>query len=180
MNSDCKEDPLARRAFPTRVIRGARRSNIWLDVNLGLDTQPASTCSLLGILGASALALRPFTIVRTRLEIRYSSDQSGVSENPFGGFGMIVINDKAAALGITAIPCPITNSNDDWFVWQGMADQFAFGDATGFAQVGQRYDIDSKAMRKVDSGDDVGIVFEQAAAVGALTSMSGRMLVKLH
>jgi len=169
---------VARRA---RVfVRPPKKSTVWLQVNLGTDVLVGSACALLGSLNAAALALLPFTVVRTRLECRYSTDQSSASETPHGAFGLIVVSDKAAALGITAVPCPITNANDDFFVWQAMQSKFEFTTGTGYRDIGERYTIDSKAMRKMDTGDDIGIVFEQSASVGAEIITTGRILVKLH
>ena len=103
-----------------RVSRpGPKRSTVWLDVNIGEDIVAASTITVLGVLNAAALAFRPFTIVRTRLAILYGTDQNSANESPRGAFGMIVVNDKAAALGVTAIPGPISRLDDDWYVWQG-------------------------------------------------------------
>jgi len=136
--------------------------------------------NVIGVLNAAALALRPFTIVRTRFDIYYSTDQVAASETPFGALGLIVASDKAVALGVTAIPQPFTNSDADFWVWQGVSHKFFFGDATGFSNVGQTYTVDSKAMRKVGNDEDIAVCFEQSAAVGAQVIVQGRMLVKLH
>ncbi len=163
-----------------RVVR-SQRSNIWFDFNLGEFALAASSLTLLGSLSAATLLLALFTIIRSRLLITYSSDQEVADETPFGAFGMIVVNAKAAALGITGVPTPVTNSNDDFYVWQAVARNYQFVSATGSpGPVEHQYTIDSKAMRKVDAGDDVAAVFEQQATVGAVLTVQGRALVKMH
>ncbi len=163
-----------------RFIRPPAKTTVWVGVNLGLDIVAASALTFLGSLSATALALRPFTIVRTRLHTSYDSDQVSAGEIPFGMFGMIVVNDKAITAGVTAIPGPATDINDDFFVHQGMSQRFTLITAIGAFEGAPSWQIDSKAMRKVDLGDDVAMMFEQTATVGASLITLGRMLVKLH
>ena len=169
------------RRFTRGVQRGAKRTNAWIGLTVGVDTHAASALSFLGSLNAAALALRPFTIIRTRFDLLFESDQTGAAEVPNGDLGMIVISDKAVAAGVTAIPGPISEIDEDWFVHQGLTAHFVFISGVGVdADAGHHYTIDSKAMRKVGLGDDMAIMFENNSAVGAATTMLGRMLVKLH
>ncbi len=162
------------------VARGARRTTTWLGANAGSTAIAGSSLTLISTLGSSAKALRPFTIVRVRLLLHYATDQTANSEQPFGQFGMIVVNEKAAALGITGVPTPATDIDDDWHVHQSCTDQIMVSSAVGLPLVGRQYTVDSKAMRKVDVGDDCAMVFEQGASVGATIVVQGRMLIKLH
>ena len=168
------------RRFVRHSTRPQKRTSVWLDVNLGTSTLVGASVQILGSLNAAALALRPFTVVRTRIEAAFASDQAGASEIPFGALGFIVVNDKASALGATGVPGPITNSVDDFFVWQAMSQNMIFLSSIGYTDRSHRYEIDSKAMRKVDAGDDVAIMSEMTASVGATLVLQGRMLVKLH
>ena len=55
-----------------------------------------------------------------------------------------------------------------------------FADSTGFAKVGTTYEIDSKAMRKVEDGQDVGVMVENGPMNGVTLLTFTRILVKLH
>ncbi len=171
---------MARNRTRGRFVRPPARTSIWINVGLGEIAVGAGTVNLLGTGNAALLASRPFTIVRTRITLLYTSDQVAAAETPFGSFGLIVVSDKAAALGVTAVPMPDTQSDGDFFVWQGCAHNVFSQSAVGIGELGVQYEIDSKAMRKVGPDEDIGMCFEQVATVGAITVTQGRMLIKLH
>ncbi len=114
--------------------------------------------------------------------VAWSSDQNGASEQPFGAVGMMVINDTAAALGITAIPSPVSDPSSPWYVWEPLAHKTLFSTAAGFAQnVAYSATVDSKAMRKIGENEDVAVVAENAhASQGAVINVIGRFLIKTH
>ena len=102
---------MAHRAFR----RGAaaishRRETTWFQfvpVASTLATGGADT--LVFSLNAAALALRPFTIVRTHFELALASDQAAAIEHQIAGVGIAVVSDQAVGVGVTAVPNPITN-----------------------------------------------------------------------
>ena len=168
---------MARRAgrFPARR-QGPRRATEWL----------ASTDkSALQVLAAGAAIfdqffniLEPATIVRTRGELWIASDQTSANEGPFGALGMAIVSDEAATVGITALPLPSTNSDSDlFFVHQFFQGYFA----TGQGKTWQRHTFDSKAMRKVDSSENIVVVLENSQATFGLDFIINfRVLLKLH
>ena len=166
--------------------RGARvisqkRLSTWLSLVPAQTTVTGSV--ILFTLTAASLALRPFTIVRTRLQVSIISDQLAASEIQMGAVGAAIVSDQANAIGVTAVPTPITDMGSDlWFVHQILYNEFSFGDGTGFQEKGlEQYEIDSKAMRKVDIGQDVIVVAEpSAASAGANYRVGGRMLIKVN
>ncbi len=164
------------------IIRAPRRESVWVGLELSNQGIAANNKVLVLTLNAAALAARPFTVVRTRLQLLWSSDQIATSENPFGGFGMMVVNDTAAALGITAIPSPTGDPGSPWFVWEGLNTKLIFGTNVGFIEsAGQPVVVDSKAMRKVGDNEDVAVVVDNAHGThGAQIQAVGRMLIKLH
>ncbi len=165
----------------TRARPSNKRLTQWIGVNLVDFAVPASTAVLVGSLNAAALALRPFTIVRTRLLAWWSSDQIVAQETPMGAFGAIVASEAAVTAGVGSIPTPIIEPNADFFVYQPLIVDFTFITAAGYhPDSGHQYTIDSKAMRKVDIDDDVAFIMEEQNANGALAGLMGRMLVKLH
>ena len=164
-----------------RFIRPAAKTKQWIGAGLANMATVASSDQLLSSLNAAALALRPFTIIRTRLELWYESDQAAVTERPQGSFGMIVATDEAIAIGVTALPAPIGAENGDWFVYQGVATTMVFLSSVGITTPSNsHYTIDSKAMRKVGANQDIAIMFSQRNATGAFLRAEGRILVQLH
>ena len=131
-------------------------------------------------MNAAGLALRPFTVVRTRLYINVNSDQVAASESYRGAFGMIVVSDQAIAAGVGSVPKPLADTDADWFVYEPYAGGIEFATAAAFIEPsGLLLTVDSKAMRKVGKNEDIAGVFE-GAGNGILSQMTGRFLVKLH
>jgi len=130
-------------------------------------------------LNAAALALRPFTVVRVRGMLGVESDQIAANEQPFGAWGLAVVSDQASA-SLPNIPTPITDENSDlWFAYQFFATSWKFN--TSGAAIMATWEFDSKAMRKVDDGQNIVSVFENASALHGLNYIiKYRLLVKLH
>ena len=168
------------------IVRdGARkRETIWIGgaaFNQSLVTQ--TTVVLVTSLNAAALAFRPFTIVRTRGVIRVRSDQNAAAEDYGASYGRCVVSEQASAIGVTAVPTPTTdNVSDLWYVYEFMLGSLQVQTAVGLFEGGQERIIDSKAMRKVEDGEDVISVVEGAGTGFSGAQISGftRMLVKLH
>jgi len=123
--------------------------------------------------------LRPFTIVRVRGMVAVQSDQVAAREEGAFAFGMAVVTDDATAVGITAVPTPITDqASDVWFVLA----RGHYGSGSGSLEAGfTEIPIDSKAMRKVGIGQDIVQVAENgSAAFGCEFDTQLRILVKLH
>jgi len=174
---------MARRHAPGRIVRSTRRETVWLQFAQTRTAVDVSTAVLVFTLNAAALALRPFTIIRTRFELLMSSDQIAATENQNAAFGAAIVSDQAAAIGVTAVPTPVTDLGSDlWFVIQQMNQRIVFGDATGFdSRAGERYEVDSKAMRRCDVGQDMAVVLEASSiSAGTTIVIGGRMLAKLH
>ena len=170
--------------FPraSRGPRGGGRQTQWLSIPPSTSTVDASSNLPLSLTTAE-LALRPFTIVRTHMTILQQSNQSVASELQVAAVGICVVSESALAVGITAVPTPITELDSDlWFVHRTLLNQFLFADATGFnSPSGFVTTVDSKAMRKVNNDQDVAVVVEGAAlGEGQLITLVGRLLIKLH
>ncbi len=173
---------MARRISRGRgFIRPAPKTKIWAGNNLSLITLATSAKTLVAEMSAGFLALRPFTILRTRTVITFRTDQLTGSESPTGALGMIIVKEIAVNIGVTATPGPRTDPDSDWFVYQGMTAPFLFSDATGWGDSGtMQYVVDSKAMRKVGPDDDIATIVELDAAGGAFLNCEGRILIQLH
>ena len=170
---------MARKQFVRR--ESVRRLTSWFQFQPIEATMTGGGGTLYFTLNAAALALRPFTIVRTHFEFALRSDQAAAIELQTAGVGMAVVSDQASAIGVSAIPTPITDMAFDlWFLHTIlMADESSLTDRTRPATYRS---VDSKAMRKVDIGQDLVIVGELDAttSAGLILKMSGRILVKVN
>jgi len=167
-------------------VRGAgaimqRRLSTWFQFPPATTTQSSAGGAIVFSLNAAALALRPFTIVRTRFDLLLLSDQTAANEEFGMSWGAAVVSDQATAVGVTAVPTPVTDQGSDlWFalghVWGAIA-------ANAVARTGYRMAIDSRAMRKVDVGQDIVVVVESMTATvggGSEILQVGRMLAKVN
>jgi len=165
------------------IVRGGRsvRETLWLFIDTVEATlSGAPTAVLANSLNATALALRPFTIVRTRGVMHVRSDQTAASQNYGVDVGYAVVSDQAVAIGVTAVPTPLTDKGSDlFFVYEMLFGAYQFSDATGILQRGEFMKYDSKAMRKVNDDSDLVVTFENEIN-GAAIIHSARMLIKLH
>jgi len=171
------------RGFRPRISGATRRQTAWLGFSPALSTLTTAGGTIVYSLNAAALAARPFTVVRTHMELYIISDQAAASEDQIGAFGWCVVSDQALAIGVTAVPTPITDLGSDLFFVHKIAMSSLLKDSTaGFAAVaGTPYTVDSKAMRKVnDDQDIVGVAEVAVAGNGIILFSAGRMLVKLH
>jgi len=161
-----------------------RRETQWFNgVTVRSTIVAASTAVLQTALTAAELALRPFTVVRTRGVVYMKSDQAGATEVQDAAFGLAVVSDQAIAIGVTAVPTPTTDDGSDlWYVYERILSELAFQDATGFqANVGVERIIDSRSMRKVEDGQDIaGVVETGSGSNGVVISAYARTLIKLH
>jgi len=106
----------------------------------------------------------PITSVRCRGSISMVTDQEAATEQPFGAVGMCVVTDQAAAIGVTAVPTPITDKDSDaWIMHKYIYAPMVFGSAIGLHNLSQTFDFDSKAMRKVPEGSVLIWVVENSS-----------------
>ena len=175
---------MARRPAVFRGGRAVKRDSLWIPFAPSIFAVAGGGTKLaLFSLNAAALALRPFTVVCSRWQIGMRSDQTSAAEDQLLGFGAIVVQDTAAALGITALPGPIANAGNDFFTYELLYGRFGFVTGVGFEAGGLAVNrpADSKAMRKVDFGQDIVLVAESTGVSdGSQLIIGGRILVKLH
>ncbi len=153
-----------------------RRETFWLSGTGTFTTMGSAQSVLVTSLNAGALALRPFTIVRTRGWFHARSDQVAAVENWDCAYGIAVVSDQAVTVGITAVPTPTTDDGSDlWLSYERLA-----GALIVTAGSDQIKEIDSKAMRKVEDGQDIVDVIENPLATGVSVFTYSRTLIKLH
>ncbi len=165
------------------TLRGGvlRRQSIWFGIPPTASTiAAADTAVIIVSLNAAALALRPFTVVRTRGLLYSRSDQTAADETYGTSLGVAAVSDQAVAIGVTAVPTPVADQGFGlFFVYESTTGRFSVTGATSFQSTWQNYD--SRAMRKVESGQDVVFVLETwTGFAGTVVNHIARMLIKLH
>ena len=172
---------MARR--PQMRMTRSQRVNTWLSIDLSITNFTAVGGTILNLMTALELAKRPFTVIRTHWTVQLTSDQQIATETQLGAVGLAIVSDQAVDVGITAIPTPVTDLDSDlWFVHQVLMNDFTFAGAVAYeASAGRVWEIDSKAMRKVNDDQQIVIVGESSAAGdGFILSAMGRLLIKEH
>ena len=169
--------------FATRR-QGPRRETVWLSVPIVENVLTgAPTAILSGVLDAGALALRPFTVIRVRGIMHLRSDQAAATESFGAALGYAVVSEQASAIGVTAVPTPITDRGSDlFFVYQEIVDRIEIGSGAGTGvpvNTGRFMEFESKAMRKVNDDEDMIITVENELN-GCNLIEAARFLVKLH
>ena len=111
------------------------------------------------------------TIRRTTGILQVFSDQVAASESQFGAVGMCVVSDAAVTAGVASLPGLITDRNDNlWFLWTPFLQSFFVATAVGTqARLGALYAMESKAMRRVQEGQQVAIIAETASSSDGTT-----------
>ncbi len=166
--------------FATRR-QGPRRATEWsasADVT-GLTTLSAGGSLLDQSFTQAILAdVVPATITRTVGFVTVRSDQIVAAEPLFGAVGFAVVSEQARAVGVTALPTPITEEPSDlWFAYQYFT---GFGGTVHGAPL-STFHFDSRAQRKVVDGEAIVVMIESAVAGFAMEyAIKFRMLFKLH
>ena len=163
------------------VRRGAsKRATEWIEIE-PTQVSPVAGGIITHSMTAAELAKRPFTVVRTHLELMVYSDQAAAIEYQGVGVGACVVSEPALAIGITALPTPVTDMDSDlWFLHKLVYSMES--NLTDRTRAGTVVTIDSKAMRKVNDGSEIVFVAELTSdpATGAVLAIGGRMLIKVH
>ena len=170
--------------FATRR-QGPRRESLWLaTVTTESILTGAPTAFITNSLNAAALALRPFTVVRVRGILQVRSDQVAATESFGADMAYCVVSDQASAIGVTAVPTPLTDKGSDlFFVYQQIFGRIEVGSGAGTGvpqQTSVFMQYESKGMRKVLEGEDLITVTENELGTGCNLIHSARCLIKLH
>ena len=155
--------------------RGRRAAMGWGGtVAVGFTLVPPASKVLL----TTALPIWPGgeTLRRLRGTFTVISDQAVVFETQNGAVGACVVGDTAVAAGIASIKDPVTDVEDDTWLWYHSFN--LFNDAGRSASGGMNlFTIDSKAQRKLPIGNTLVFVAANASALfGYSISLSVRAL----
>ena len=150
--------------------RGVRRQieNFAIDGDLdGMVLLAATFVKGAGSFGVAILE-DPETLVRTRGQFQVSISVAAASRaNIQGAFGIYVVTADAFAIGITALPGPLSDSRNDWVVWAPFTMHVLAALDEAAVQQHVRVDFDSRGMRKLKDGDVLAVVIEATTDVAA-------------
>ncbi len=172
---------MARRQLARSFVRGPRKATDW--------SASSILTGVLSVAGSSAVLDEVFTpivggetIIRTRGMMGWNTDQEITDELQLGAFGLAIVSEQAATVGITAIPHPSTDAAwGGWFYHQFIMSKFTFISGVGVEpNVMQRMVVDSKAMRKVGENERLVSVWEATSTTGFEAFSSLRILSKVH
>ena len=98
--------------------------------------------------------------------------------NFHGAVGAFVANDTAIAAGVASLLDPVTDVGDDaWFWYQSFHGGGTTEPGSAGRDSGQVIQIDSKAMRRVDTGfSQVFVVANASATIDFSVAISARIL----
>ena len=174
--------PFARSHQRGRFQGTSRRQTSWFDSPSG-TLQRTTSGSTIFATGAQAVA-DGLTLVRIRAELVISlSITTAVLDGFTGAFGMGIVSENAFGAGVGSIPTPRTDVTwDGWMVYQPFTVIGNSGTDPALSWMSTvRYQIDSKAQRKIKSTDVLVAVIE-ATEVGTATmnlTLKGRLLAKI-
>ena len=167
---------------------GTRRKTQWNGTAVsavGFQSVGTSSKVIVAEITAAGFAVigTPLTLIWTRGQFAFWSDQIAGSEDQIGAFGIAIVSEQARAAGAASVLGPQINSDwDGWLFWHAITARMEFISAVGlephFATV---VEIDSKAMRKVEDNMGMVIVAENASASTVFDlAINIRTLFKLH
>ena len=102
------------------------------------------------------------TILRIVGTLAVRSDQSAAVEDMLGAFGAIRVSERAATVGVTAVPGPITDVDDDgWMLYVPIVSS---GANTVVPLSSLVIPFDSRSKRTIEEGQRIAFVVENASA----------------
>ncbi len=138
------------------------------DAAPGLLTDPISNQTILG--GGLSFAV-PATLLRFRGYVAAQMGESGIAilDRMIITVGLCIVSTDAFTVGASAVPDPSGEPEFPWIWWKEfkLESGSAVDPAEGWGPRAQRYEIDSKAMRKIKPGETFTYVVQATSTVGA-------------
>ena len=128
---------------------------------------------------SSILFEEPVTVVRTRGWIGIQPGAFTADVNIVGAVGVGIVTAEAFNAGVASVPSPYLDADwGGWLVWRSFGYRFEKQTTDTDLLVDWGFEVDSKAMRKVQANERLVVVAE--SQVGAFNIMDGlRTLIKL-
>ena len=172
------------RGFQNRSNRGSvRRLTEWTLGPGGSGTNQSSATGSTVLGSGIQAAVGGLTIVRLRGSMSsYLESATSAKDGFHCALGIGVVTAEAFAVGITAIPTPITDQAQEIWLYHRFFDLHAAGAAAiDTFQSSIQFEVDSKAMRKWPEPMTIYAALEvvEIGAAVMQTFFESRMLVKL-
>ena len=124
------------------------------------------------------------TLVRVRGNLFVSLlSAAAAGDSMRGAVGIGIVEEQAFATGQAAMPSPIDEQDWDGWIWWKNWSVLSVTDAEALGQVSAwMFEIDSKAMRKMELGDTIfasAQVSSESGTVTAVCVLDSRILIKL-
>ncbi len=171
---------------------GSRRRTSWgVGPGSGTTTNQVSATGTLLPAGAT-LTDDGLTLIRTRGVLDMQITDSGTpAATMMGAVGIGVVTSEAFAIGATAVPLPVTDDQWDGWLYHWYFSLWSANAINGGSQVDTdaintnlahvRFEVDSKAMRKIDFNETIMACLEVIETGTSIMNWSfrSRTLVKL-
>ncbi len=161
--------------------RAAKRQSTWIGpADQGYVPVGSAGAAIISTFDPDGASLIAPTIIRTRGQVSTALSVGIAGDvDVIGAYGMCIVSDNAAGIGITAVPLPFDDAAwGGWFVWRSFSMRYEFTSGVDARFTMQSEEVDSKAMRKVSTDETILIVAQ--SQVGAFDiSAPLRLLLKL-
>ena len=160
-----------------------RRKTGWENGPGDISTPVQITSDTAFILGAGQVFLFDGdTVVRIRGSLLLAlTTITADGDGYVGAVGIGIVSAPAFAVGASAVPTPVSESEWEGWMWHQMLNVVGQAGSSGIGPSFQRVEIDSKAMRKVGTEEVIYMaveLIETGTAVAEIVANT-RMLVKL-
>ncbi len=168
-----------------RFPQSQRRRTGWEEGTGGTTLLNLTTTTPSFVGQALGIQTDGLTLVRTRGYFKIVMQlAASLGDGMTGAFGIGLASTAAVAAGIGSVPTPITEQNwEGWLYWHGFSVEAITASESNWGnEVLDVAEIDSKAMRKIDSDMSFYAAIEIGTETGAVTAIvhhDSRMLFKL-
>ena len=142
--------------------QGQRRKTSWVgQADQAFVSVGANASAIIASFPNSGNFEVPVTLVRSRGSLSVVPQSFAADVNVIGAFGAGIVTDEAFAAGAGSIPGPWSNSDwEGWFIWETV--NYFYDVTTNDSRMlfPSGTVIDSKAMRKFDTGETMVFMFE--------------------
>ena len=175
-------DRFRNRSIPRSAGRGYVRKTVWAGT-----AEASVTWTVVGVSAKvillSTTPTEPLTVIRNRALLGVKSDQFAASEVQMGAFGLAVVSTDALNAGAASVPGPMSDpSFGGWMLFEPFSQDLKVGSQVGIEpKFGDMRNADSKAMRKIDDGESLVLVYESGQnSLGVSVFANLRTLSKLY
>ena len=183
------------RGYVSTPRRGQRRKTSWgIGPQTGVDgaAQSITASSATLATGGAFALLDGITVVRMRGDLSlFLTQATALGDGYHGAFGIGITRAPAFTAGIASLPTPLTDEDDENWLYHRYVSLFAGGiianaamgseEAVNPISAAMHFGVDSKAMRKLDVGVGLYAALEvvELGSAGLRWAYNSRVLVKL-